>query len=294
MAQEGVSAGSTRAAFAAVRDAVRGMRWPAGQRVRSAVPGPHVSRVRGTSAEVVEYRPYRQGDDPRRIDWKLLARTDRVHVRLAEERAIFPTMVVVDASASMAFGAKWLGAGQVALGLAETARQQGDPVGLVLGPRVIAPRSRRTVVDEMMHALEGRAAGTEPLAPAVAAAVQQAARVVVVSDFLGDAEATVVEARAFVAGGGEVHAIHIIDARELEPDPKQLLLSDPEAPDVRRPMPASARAEYVRRFATWREELARDWRQARARYAIVVPGAEPLRPLIRRLIAPTGAGRLRH
>ncbi|HZS62536.1 MAG TPA: DUF58 domain-containing protein [Gemmatimonadaceae bacterium] len=180
---------SAMTAFAAVRDAVRGMRWPAGQRVRSAVPGPHASRVRGTSAEVVEHRPYRQGDDPRRIDWRLLARTDRVYIRLAEARAIYPTMLIVDASASMAFQSKWIGASQVAIGLAECARQQGDPVGMVIGRRVIVPRSRRTVVDEMMHALDLSPTGATPLVGAMRDAARQSARLVVISDFLGDAEA---------------------------------------------------------------------------------------------------------
>ena len=99
------------ATYAGVLDAVRGIGWPALRRVRSAVPGPHVSRVRGTTAEFVEYRPYRQGDEPKKIDWKLVARTDRVYIRLSQERAILPTMLVLDASGSMAFptttNAKW-------------------------------------------------------------------------------------------------------------------------------------------------------------------------------------------
>ena len=76
---------SSLATFAPVLDAVRGIGWPALHRVSSAVPGPHISRVRGTTAEFVEHRPYRQGDEPKKIDWKLVARTDRVYIRLSQD-----------------------------------------------------------------------------------------------------------------------------------------------------------------------------------------------------------------
>src|SRR5260221_11311354 len=60
--------------YAHLLDAVRGIRWPARSAVRGGIPGTHTSRLRGISAEFTEYRPYRQGDDTRRIDWKLFAR----------------------------------------------------------------------------------------------------------------------------------------------------------------------------------------------------------------------------
>src|SRR3981081_4554174 len=97
--------------YAALLDAVRGIRWPARSAVRGGIPGAHTSRLRGISAEGTEDRPYRQRDDPRRIDWKLFARSDRAYIRLSNDRAILPTMMVLDASASMAFpvstNAKW-------------------------------------------------------------------------------------------------------------------------------------------------------------------------------------------
>lgn len=282
------------ATFAPVLDAIRGLSWPARRRTKSAVPGPHISRTRGTTAEVIEYRPYRQGDDPRRIDWKLLARTDRVYVRLSEERTIVPTIVVLDASASMAYPVptydKWTFARLVSLGLAEVARRGGDPVGMMVvhasNTSAIPPRSRRTVLDEMMQAVDLAPAGSSPLAPAVTAAARHCTRLVIIADFLGDAEAVLTAGRAFLAEGGEVHAVHVVDRSELDPDPKQRLLTDPEQPDVRRPMPSRARAEYIRRFTEWRDTLARDWRHAGARYAMVIPGAEPIRGTIRRLVTP--------
>ena len=108
--------------FAALLDSVRGIRWPARFAVRGGIPGAHTSRMRGISAEFTEYRPYRQGDDLGRIDWKLFARSDGAYIRLSNDRAILPTMIVLDASASMAFpvetNGKWHLASQLAVGLA--------------------------------------------------------------------------------------------------------------------------------------------------------------------------------
>ena len=282
------------ARYATVLDAARGLGWPALRRVRSAVHGPHVSRVRGTTAEFVEYRPYRQGDDPKKIDWKLLGRTDRVYIRVSLERTILPTMIVLDASASMAFPpvshAKWEATRQLAIGLAAVARHRGDPVGLALAGaesnRVIAPRTRRTVLDEMMTLLERAPEGEVPLAPTAADAMRHGARVVLITDFLGDADALLAAGKTYAAAGNELYAIHVVDGEELEPDPKKLLLSDPERPELRRPMSPVARKAYMRRFEEWRVQIAHEWRAIGATYEMLVPGAEPWRQVLRRITTP--------
>src|SRR5688572_15250045 len=106
-------------------DSLRGLSWPTRRRALGALPGTHRSRLRGTAPELSEYRLYRQGDDPRQLDWKLLARSDRAYIRLAEDRSLLATWFVVDASASMAFPeetkGKWRLAVDVALGLASVA-----------------------------------------------------------------------------------------------------------------------------------------------------------------------------
>ncbi len=287
------------ARYARVLDSVRGIAWPSLRRVSSALPGPHISRVRGTTAEFVEYRPYRQGDDPKKIDWKLLGRTDRVYIRVSQERTILPTMFVLDASASMAFPsethAKWELARQLAVGLAAVARHRGDPVGLALadvrGTQIIAPRTRKTVLDEMMQHLERAPSGEAALTPAASSAMRQGARVVIVTDFLGDAGALLAAGKAYTATGAELYAIHVVDRGELDPDPGKMLLWDPEHPEVRRPMSPPARAAYVHRFTEWRAELAREWHAIGAVYAMAVPGEEPWRQVIRRITTPQGSTR---
>src|SRR5687767_6277948 len=182
--------------FAALLDSVRGIRWPARSAVRGGIPGAHTSRMRGTSAEFTEYRPYRQGDDLGRIDWRLFARSDRAYIRLSNDRAILPTMIVLDASASMAFpvetNAKWRLASQLTVGLAAVARSSADPVGLVIArdeqPVQLQPRARQGVIHEMIRAIDDTTpGGSQPIAPAFTAASRVSGRIVLISDFLGDA-----------------------------------------------------------------------------------------------------------
>src|SRR5690242_10029342 len=160
----------------ALLDAIRGVKWPALRAAAGALPGAHQSRLRGSAPELSEYRVYRQGDDPKRIDWRLLARSDRAYIRLAEDRAIVPTMLVVDATASMAFPphtlGKWRLSCDVAVGLAAVAHASRDPVGLVVvgggAVRQIPARTRRGIVGEVAAALDVTVpAGQAQLAPSL-------------------------------------------------------------------------------------------------------------------------------
>src|SRR3954453_14118925 len=97
--------------YGSLLDSLRGVTWPARKAALAGTAGTHYSRLRGLSAEFTEYRPYRQGDDPRRPAWKLLAPPHRPYLRITSDRATLATVIVVDASASMRQGddddAKW-------------------------------------------------------------------------------------------------------------------------------------------------------------------------------------------
>lgn len=295
--KESIRAGDSVPDFAALLDAVRGIRWPARAAVRGGIPGAHTSRMRGTSAEFTEYRPYRQGDDLGRIDWRLFARSDRAYIRLSNDRAILPTMIVLDASASMAFPTdthgKWMFAAQLAVGLAAVARSSADPVGIVIAREgkavLLPPRARQGVIHEIVRVVgEVEPGGSEPIAPALATAARASGRVVVISDFLGDATDMLANASRAVLGAREVHALHIVAGEELDPPREALLVSDPEATDVRRPLTSDARDAYLTAFAAWRDRIAHDWSDAGAAYTLAVAGGETPDHLIRRITAPRG------
>lgn len=273
-------------------DLLRGLRWPARRPVRGGPAGAHLARSRGTSVELSEYRAYRQGDDPRRLDWKLLARSDRAFVRLSPDHAVLPTLLVVDASATMDFGTKWATARDVAVGLAAVAHAQGDPVGLVLasgaGARTLPPRTRRGVVGELARTLaEARPAGTPALAPLLGAS--PAGRVVLVTDLLGDADALHVTAGRLMAAGAELHVAHVVARGEMAPPDEPMMAVDPEDAGVQRPLTPATRAAYLAAFDAWRAEEARRWREGGASYVEVVDD-EPVERAVRRVVgAATGA-----
>jgi uncharacterized protein (DUF58 family) len=285
--------------YAALLDAVRGIRWPARSVVRGGIPGAHTSRLRGISAEFTEYRPYRQGDETRRVDWKLFARSDRAYIRLSNDRAILPTMIVLDASASMAFpvptNAKWQAAAQIAVALGAVARSSGDPVGVVIAQGddslMIPPRMRRTVIHEIIRAVSSiTPSGSDPLAPSVSIAAQWGGRVVIVTDLLGDAAALLVVAGRLVAAGRDVHVVHVIAGQEVDPPRGATLVSDPESPQLRRALTGATRAAYLDAFREWRENVAHELAEVGVAYFAVVVGDEATDHLIRRITAPRGVG----
>lgn len=272
-------------------DALRGVTWPARRHAHGTVTGTHRSPLRGISPEFTEYRPYRQGDDPRRLDWKLLARTDRASVRVTRESSTLGTLVALDASSSMAFPRpaleKWTQACSVAIGLAAVALAAGDPVAFVAatatGVRSTTPSARRSALEEGARLLAGiEPGGSEPLVPALrSAASARGVRIAIISDFLGDSDELLALARQRASAGGDVHAVHIVSREELEPGDSAILATDPEAEEIRRPLAASTRAEYQRSFALWRGELARAWRTAGCSYTEVVTDDEAARAVRR-------------
>ena len=281
-----------RATYGALLDSVRGLRWRARRASRVAVPGIHPSRVRGSSAEFTEYRAYRQGDDPRRIDWKLFARSDRAHVRISEERAVTPTYVVLDASASMAFpdgvDSKWTFAQQLAVALTSVAHAGGDPAGVMVAGNAhatIPPRTRQGIVSDVIRSLHlASATGDTPLAPSVAVAARSSARIAIVSDFLGDLDETLRVVREIIASGRDVYALHVIAKEEIDPSSGVSVVMDPEDETVRRSLAAETRDGYVRAFGEWRDAMAARWLASGAAYRVMVAGQEPVAHAVRRIV----------
>jgi len=278
------------ASYGALLDAVRGVRWPATRRASGATIGAHRSRLRGSSSEFSEFRPYRQGDDPRRVDWRLLARSDRAYVRLTNDRATMRTEILLDASASMAFPpvtlGRWHRAREVAVALAAVAHAESDPVGLAIAaepPMRIPPRARRSVIAEMIRAVESvKPTGTSALAPLLASS--RAARVAVITDLLGDADALLAASRLNIAAGGEVVLLHLITAEELDPPVEAQMAVDPEQPSLRRSLDADGRRGYRAALDDWLDEMQGEFRSAGVRYVRAL-AAEPAARIVRRVAA---------
>jgi len=130
--------------------------------VDGALVGVHPSRLPGSGLEFSQYRSYQPGDDLRRVDWKLLARSDRYFIREAERETAATVRVVLDATGSMAHaeeeGAKLDVARVLAAALLLVAHRQGDAIGLVIvrdgGADVLPPLHGSRQLHRLLHRLQ--------------------------------------------------------------------------------------------------------------------------------------------
>ncbi|HTA94267.1 MAG TPA: DUF58 domain-containing protein [Polyangiaceae bacterium] len=271
--------------------------------VQSGAGGEHAARRRGGSAEFQDHRPYAPGDDLRRVDWAAFARTGEPVLKLfrAEEDAVL--RLLIDASASLAFGApqKIEVARRVAaaigyLGLAGGQRVQvlvareraGQNAGRGL-ERVGVPRRGRDSLAALLRDLsEPLASGAADLGRALDTTLQRSARpglLVVLSDFLDPGPVTGALSRA-CAAGHQVALVQVFAREELEPtyDGDVSLVDAETGAPIELSMDATAIDAYVTRLAGLIEEL-RSWaRKHRASY-VRITNDEPLEGVVRRFVA---------
>lgn len=150
-----------------VLSATRGLHLAAKQIVAGVLPGIQASRQPGLSREFSQYRAYQPGDEPRHIDWKLFARSDRYYLRESEIQTAVTVRIILDATESMRHeDSAGAGAGirkfdcarVLAAAFAYLAQRQGDPIGLhavtAEGVVSIQPGQRRQPFERIIHALE--------------------------------------------------------------------------------------------------------------------------------------------
>jgi uncharacterized protein (DUF58 family) len=155
------------------------------------------SQQRGVGVEFSQYRAYEPGDEPKRIDWKLFARSDRYFVREADRESEIATWIVVDCSRSMAQASengawdKFDYARHLAATLAYLAQRQGDLPGLLLlsgrQQHVVPPAAGERQWHRILRALhavkaEGRFPDDASVLPLIRR-LQLPSLVVVISDF---------------------------------------------------------------------------------------------------------------
>lgn len=191
-----------------------------------ALRGAHRSRRSGAGMVFSDYRAYSPGDDVRHLDWSAYLRLDRLVLRLFEQEADLPVHLLVDASASMAFGApsKFDHARRLAGALAYVALSAHDRVDVAAlaggGVRRLPTRRGRNRAAQVLQFLGGlEAGGSTRLAASLRACaplLQARGLVVLLSDFLdpaGTGEAFTLLARL----GHEVALVHLSCPEEREP-----------------------------------------------------------------------------
>lgn len=253
--------------------------------------GIHKSPHRGAGEDFAKHRDYQQGDDVRYLDWKLYARTDRLHVREFEERSNLQAYLVVDASASMDYAepggvTKARYAAFLAAALAHLMLRAGDAVGLAVSgaePRLLLPpRSRRGHLhDLLLHLERMKPAGTGAAADAldrVGGAMKRRGRVVVISDLLEDdgGDSLVASAGRLRARGDEVIILRVLTPAESgENAPGAGLFFDPEKPSRELAATPEADAGYARRVAAYYDSIADRLRERGVEY-VPLTTAQPV------------------
>lgn len=214
-------------------------------RPHHAPPGQHAGLRRGRGIEFEESRVYEAGDDVRTIDWRITARSGRVHTRVFREERERPVFLLVDQRREMFFGSrrtlKSVQAVHCAALLAWATLASGDRVGgLVIGEQqqheVRPRRSHRAVLEllrrctELNHRLGIPSAVSTPakLAPAFTALrriVRPGSLIITISDFATWDEAAARELH-LLARHAEVSAIHVFDPLERELPAAGVVLAD--------------------------------------------------------------------
>ncbi|HEU0102947.1 MAG TPA: DUF58 domain-containing protein [Mycobacteriales bacterium] len=268
-----------------------------GRRLDGLLQGNHLGLLPGPGSEPAEARSYLPGDDVRRIDWSVSARTMETHVRDAVAERELETTLVVDLTGSMAFGtSRWEKrelAISVAAAFAHLAQGPGDRTGaLVLaagGLRRVPPRSGRQATLALLHSLLNtpRADGPGPgLADALGHVLDPPRRrglVVVVSDLLDPAGPSAWTSRLRrLAQRHDVLVAEVLDPRELAlPDVGVLRLVDPETGrelEVQTSSP-KLRQRYAEAAAARRADHAAHVRAAGAGHVVLRTDGDWLRDL---------------
>ena len=223
-----------------VYELVRTLELTITRRLDGALHGNHQGITPGHGSEPGEARLYQPGDDPRRIDWNVTARTQETHVRDQIADRDLEAWVVVDMSAAMRFGTTVADKAQAgliataAVGFLTARNQNRLSAVLVSGPelKVMPPRfgrdQVRAVLSNAASAPPSEGLGRSDLAGAidrVAIVSKRRGFVAVVSDFSGDAW---VDPLARLGMRHDLLAITVHDPRELDVPPIGLVqLVDP-------------------------------------------------------------------
>jgi uncharacterized protein (DUF58 family) len=229
--------------------------------VEGFMTGMNRSPYHGFSVEFTEYRQYTQGDDPRHLDWRLFARSDRYYIKRFEDETNLRCLLLLDDSRSMNFGSTGYSKSEYARTLAATLgyflNTQRDAVGLAKFSSeiddYIPPRYRVGHLRRILVSLERMASGTsthlsKPLEQ-IAERLNKRGILVLISDLLAPLETLELSLGSLAARGQEVLVFHVLDPEELRFDyavPE--LFEDLESKDRLYVDPAAIRSEYLKRF----------------------------------------------
>ena len=271
--------------------------------VRARASGPFLSRLRGRGMEYDESRPYLPGDDIRRLDWRVTARTGRPHTKLFREELERPVLICVDYRRAMFFATrgvfKAVQAARVASLLAWRAQQNGDRVGgLLFADHIhheLPPRRGSTATMQWLKLLVAQApsqraalstgAAPTPLSDAmkrIARVAKPGTLVFVISDFRGldDAASAALAQLSLHADVGLVAIHDPLEALFPEFDGVAGLI-DGERSLRLAGVSSAGRESYAAQFSARLASVRQICRERRMLFTSMDTGADPTTSLIK-------------
>jgi len=238
--------------------------------VEGNTAGLHRSPLKGASIEFRQHRAYAPGDEPRRLDWRVLGRTDRPYIKEYDEETNLRCILMLDRSGSMAYSgrgaSKFDYASRLVASLAYLMLARTESVGLaVYGARVeqwIAPHAASTQLSNVIDVLERIApkGASEPQRALrdVADRLGRRALVIVVSDFLSPVSSIRPGLARLHHDRHEVILLQVLDADEEEfPFRTVSRFRGLEGEGPKLCETALVRKAYLQNLARHREELER-------------------------------------
>ena len=234
--------------------------------VEGNLAGAHRSPLRGPSSEFADHKSYGQGDDPKHIDWRVLARTDKYYVKRFEDETNLRVYLAVDRSASMGYGSgemtKYRYACHLAAALGYVIVKARDSVGLVLHSDKVDERmdARNSFahLNNMLKVLQSKGpASTTNIADAlheIAGSVRRRALIVVISDLLGDEDAISIALAHLRKQRHDVIVLQVLDPVEIDLSLKSACeLTDLETHERMQVNPRGLAASYREVFGEFLE-----------------------------------------
>ena len=242
--------------------------------MEGTVSGLHKSPHRGSSVEFAEYRQYVHGDDLRRLDWRVLARTDRYYLKEFEAETNLRAYFALDLSGSMRFGSgeanKLAYAQKMLATLAWLVIRQGDAAGLLaIGSDTVLdlpPRRNPAHLQLLLESLENLKSGGQTGLPSglheLADRIRRRALVIVFSDCFCDVESLMASLRHLSYQRHDVVMFHLLDPQELQFNfNRPLRFIDLEGQASQVAEPSVIRDEYLRRINQFLETLQKGCRE---------------------------------